>query len=333
MGCTCGLLLLILLPFSTGQLSDLVKGLGSYKNLTVGAVGVKQYAGHLSNALNYMKREAIDKHLDNSEKDVLDKLSSGLIQVQKALVKAARGVAEIKGNANALFHMLNLYTIKTEQEKVEMAMQLFLALSKDSKAEVKEFEDGLLQAKRTLQNSQIALRTILQRLYQLREDKKADKETTQNMHIAAMAVKAALGAVGVVFGLPLAPVSVLFGIHGYSMMEEHSNFLEQEGEIKDRIDGYETISMKTDAVCEGVDAKIKQVQEVYTKLSTTGRVADAVCEGVDAKIKQVQEVYAKLSTTGRVAVEQLPNPQAQCEFLQQLSGTLVKACDTFLKEE
>ena len=305
MGCTCGLLLLILLPFSTGQLSDLVKGLGSYKNLTVGAVGVKQYAGHLSNALNYMKREAIDKHLDNSEKDVLDKLSSGLIQVQKALVKAARGVAEIKGNANALFHMLNLYTIKTEQEKVEMAMQLFSALSKDSKAEVKEFEDGLLQAKRTLQNSQMMLRSIMQRLNQLIQDKRADKETTQNMHIVAMAVKAALGAVGVVFGLPLAPVGLLFGSHGYSIMEENSNLLEQEGEINDCIDGYETLSMET----------------------------DAVCEGVDAKIKQVQEIYAKLSTTGRVAVEQLSNPQAQCELLQQLSGTLVKACDTFLKEE
>ena len=306
MGCTCGLLLLILLPFSTvtGQLSDLVKDLDYYKNLTAGAVSLKQYAGHLSNALDYMKREEIDQYLDNNEKAALDKLSSGLIQVQKVLVKAARGVTTIKGNANALLHMLNLYTIITEQEKVEMAMQLFSALSKDSKAEVKEFEDVLLQAKRTLPDSQIALRSIVQRLNQLIQDKRADKETTQNMHFEKLVLEE-LGAVGVVFGLPLAPVGVSFGIHGYSIMEENCNFLEQEGEINDCVDGCETISMET----------------------------DAVCEGVDAKIKQVQEIYAKIPITERVAVEQLSNPQAQCELLQQLSGTLVKACDTFLKEE
>ena len=300
---SCVLLLLFLLPFSTGEWSVLVKGLDFYKNLTVGAVGLKQYALHFSNAVDYMKREAIDQYLDNNEKAALDELSSGLSQVQEVLVKAARGVTAIKERSNALLLVLNLSGIKTEQEKVEMAMQLFSALSKDSKAEVKEFEDGLLQANRTLQNSQMMLHSIVQRLYQLKEDNKADTNSAQNFHYAAMALEAALGTVGtVVFGWPLAHVGILFAVHSLFAVKDNTDFLEQQGKINNRIDGYETISMKTDTVCEDIDNKIKQVQEVYSKFGTMATVAG----------------------------EQLPNPQAQCELIQELAEALVKACDTFL---
>ena len=113
---SCVLLLLFLLPFSTGEWSDLVKGLDFYKNLTVGAVGLKQYAIHLSNAVDYIKWEAIDEYLDDNEKEALDELSSGLSQVQEALVKAARGVTVIKERSNALLLVLNLTAIKTEEE-------------------------------------------------------------------------------------------------------------------------------------------------------------------------------------------------------------------------
>ena len=184
-----------------------------------------------------------------------------------------------------------------------MAMQLFSALSKDSKAEVKEFEDGLLQANRTLQNSQMMLHSIVQRLYQLKEDNKADKDSAQNFHYAAMALEAALGAVGiVVFGWPLAPVGILFAIHSLFAVKDNTDFLEQQGKINNRIDGYEIISMNTDTVCEDIDNKIKQVQEVYSKFGTMATVAG----------------------------EQLSNPQAQCELIQELAEALVKACDTFL---
>ena len=304
MGYTCGLLLLILLPFSTGKLSDLVKDFEYYKNITVGAVGLKQYAEYLSNTVDYMKREAIDEYLGNSGKAALDELSSGLIQVRDVLVKAAGGVTTIKEHSSALLLVLSLSGI-TEQEKVEMAVQLLSTLSKDSKAEIKEFVNGLLQANRTLEKSKRMLHSILQRLYQLKEDNKADTESTQNFHYAAMGIEAALGAAGAVaFGWPLAaPLGALFGIHTLLIDKNDKNFLEQQGKINDHIDGYEIIYKKTDIVCEGVDVKIKQVQEVYGKYGTTATVA-----GEQFSI----------------------NPTAQCELIQQLAEALVKACDIFL---
>ena len=92
MGYAC-VLLLILLPFSTGECWHLLKDLDFYNNLTNGAVGLKRYAEHLSNAVRCMIHDAIDQTL---EKATLNKLSSGLTFVQEVLVKAARGVTIIK---------------------------------------------------------------------------------------------------------------------------------------------------------------------------------------------------------------------------------------------
>ena len=294
------------LPFSAGKWSNLTKDFHLYKNLTVEAVSLKQYAANLSSAVDQLRREVIHQHFDNSEKDALNELSNGLILIQEVLIKAARGVTVIKEQSKLLILALNLSATKTEQEKLETAMQVFSTNSKVSTPEIKEFEDGLVKAKGMLTHSEFMLRSIVQRLNQIIEDKKADKDTAQYIHIAAIALEAALGTAGaLMLGSPLAPVGILFGIHGYSIMEEHSNFLEQEGEIKDRIDGYET---------------------VYTG-------TEAVCDRVDAKINQLQEVYAKTITTENIAVEQLSNPEAQCELLQLLAEALVKACDIFLKKE
>ena len=292
MGYTCGLLLLILLPFSTGaEWSDLLKGLDFDKNLSkIGAVGLKQYALHFSNAVDYIKREAIDQYLDNNEKAALGELSSGLIQVQKVLVKAVRGVTVIKERSNAL--LLLLSAIKTEQEKLEMAMhaQLF---SMEWDAEKKEFEDGLLQANRTLQNSQMMLRSIVQELHLLEEDIKADEDAAENDYYGVWVEVIVNMLYGTRLWMPASTVS-----------EKQKNyFWKQRCKINDRIADYKTISMKT----------------------------DVVCEGVGTKLKQVQDVYAKLTTTGYVAGEQFHNPQVNCELIQQLAEGLVKACDTFLE--
>ena len=118
-----------------------------------------------------------------------------------------------------------------------------------------------------------------------------------------MALEAALGAAGVVvFGFPLAPVGVLFGINGFSIMKENSNFREQQQGINELIDGYETIYMKTDIVLKGVNATTHQMMTVCSNFISTVAVAE----------------------------EQLSNPQAQCKLLQELAEALVKACDKFL---
>ena len=49
---------------------------------------------------------------------------------------------------NSLLLVLNL----SEQEKLEIAKQYFSVLSKDMKKEVKEFQDGLLQANKKIAN-------------------------------------------------------------------------------------------------------------------------------------------------------------------------------------
>ena len=305
---TCVFLLLVLVPFSTGERSDVIEGLKFYKNLTDRAVGLKQYAENLSVAVDYMKTKAVHRRLDENEKAVLDRLGSGLRLVTESLDKGTKGILKIKEQITAVQLILtSLPGIKTKEEILELVTQVFSTFSMYTK-ELKDLEDGLRDANTTLQNSLIDLDVLVQALGKLQTNSIANKDFTQNVHLASMAVEATIGALAVgVFGATLVPVLIPAGLmcafHGWSIKTNNDDFWVQQDEFSERIEGYEAFSEKTKTVCEGLDAKIQQMQDVYVAFGTTKTVA-----GSDFTFS---------------------NPQAQCDVIQQMTEALIDACETF----
>ena len=313
MAYTCGFLLLVLLvPFSTGagEVSDLLRGLDVYKNLTNGAVGLKQYAEHLSKVVHHLKQKVVHQLLDDNEKVVLDNLSSRIDFAIEYLGKAARGVTLIKEQSNLLLHMLNPSIPKPIQEILEMVTKYFSALWNNTKEDVKESEDGLRNASKDLRISQKELDILNQTLGKLKERNIEDKDTAQNMNIALMAVEA-MGTVAVlgVFGTTLAPVTVPVGAslcayQAWSIMSANAEFSQKQEKFNERIEEYETVSENTKVLREGLDTTVNEMQSIYAKFCSAKSVAEKDLE--------------------------FPDPQLQFDTIRQIAEDLIKACETFL---
>ena len=126
------------------------------------ALGLKQYAEHLSNIVQTFKE--VNKHLDDNEKAILEKLTAAHTKAQDGMFKAAVVVMLIKGQSAALVSILDPSATRTDQEKMWTACHYFSEFAKIMEVKVKEAEDALREAGNILQGAQNELRSLVNTL-------------------------------------------------------------------------------------------------------------------------------------------------------------------------
>ena len=169
---------------------------------------------------------------------------------------------------------------------------------------MKEAEKLLRQAIKELRKSQMEIGPLVKTLMRLEENIKTETRGTQAKHVKMLIGEIlALGVLGGVIGItfsPLIPAGLVL-LHGTYILS--ANDWQQQNKIQVRKEEYGTISVELKKLSEGLDAKRKQVRDVYGKLTTTGTTA-----GTEMNIPM----------------------DTHYQFIRKLAEDLIIACNTFL---
>ena len=256
-------------------LPELLKqGMEVYKSLKDDmsrALGLKKYAEHLSNIVQTFKE--VNKYLDESEKAIMEKLTTAHARAQEGMDKAAVVVTVIKEQSGALVSVLDPSAVGTDQEKMWAACQYFSSFAKEMEEKVKEAEDALREASNILQGARNELLAIVNTLKRVQDQFVKEKKEAQ---AAARAEAYGGAAAGLIFG-PIGLIisySIAAGVtEGLSIPNIEKDFQAQRDTISGYIKGFEDMSAETKALQEKLDAKRKQLIDIHGKLSTTGSLA------------------------------------------------------------
>ena len=295
----------VVVPVELTAMPELLKqGLEVYNSLKDDmsrALGLKEYAGHLSNIVQSFKE--VNKYLNESEKAILEKLTAAHAKSQEGLDKAAVVVTVIKEQSGALVSVLELSAEGTDQEKMWAACQYFSGFAKDMEVKVKEAEDALREASNILEGAQNELLSIVNTLKRVQDQFVREKQAAQ-----AKARADAYG--GAAAGLILGPIgliisySIAAGVtEGLTIPDIEADFQTQRNTISGYIEGFKKMSEETKELQEQLDAKRKQLIDIHAKLSTTGSLAGTNVRAI---------------------------PVTHFNLVRRNAGALVEACEMFL---
>ena len=280
-----------------------VKGLEVYEKLKGDiqwAVGLKNYVDHLSSNI---ADTFVEMNLGEREKAILWNLT----RAQGSLDKATVVIRVMKEQSNALVLVLNPSAVGTDHEKLWAAVRYFSRFVKDMKEELERIEDALQHANDILENSQLKLSSILERVQVKILDKKTAKAKRCQIVYGGATI---VGTIMLIFIGDIGPLlstgftaGFAVGItEGYLIEETEEGFWYQLEAITQYIEGFERISAEIKALQERLVDKRQQLINIHTNLNTTGTLVG-------------------------IQIESLP--LQHFEFIQNNARALLEACETF----
>ena len=269
------------------------------------ALGLKEYAEHMFHISQTLKE--INQHLDETERDIMDKLKEAHRYSLEGMDKATVVVSVIKEQCSSLVLVLSDAGPGADHEKMWAACQYFSGFAIEAEKKVEEAEESLRNATQMLLETKADLRSIIDTL-----------ERVQNNFIAEMKAaqaSARVGAyVGALAGLILGPIgliisySVAAGVtEGMTIPQIEENFRNQRKKMSEYIDGFERMYSETTELEEELKVKRQQLVGIHGKLSNTGSLA------------------------GNTAVRSIP--LIHFNVVRRSAEALVTACDEFLSTE
>ena len=268
------------------------------------ALGLKQYAEHLSHITQIMKE--VNNLLDEKEKEIVQKLSEAYSLSEAGMDKAVVVVSVIKEQGTILAQLLSRSGPGSDQEKLFAACASFSAFAKDVEGKLTEAEDALRAASEKLFSTQSNIGSIVHTLERVHEGFIAEKKKAMAEQRAAAYGGAAVGLIFGPIGLMISYAIAASVTEGLHIPEIEADFQRQRDTIANYIEGFDQMHSETKTLSEAFKTKRNQLLKIHGKLDAAGSLA-----GQDQLIRTIPLIY-------------LPN-------IRKNADDLVAACEEFLK--